>query len=437
MITQKEDFMADNEIVVVDGVRTPFIKSWTLFDKCSAQELGAACVTELLQKTGIEPKNIDEVIIGCVGQPANAANVARVISLMSGIPKDKRAYTVNRNCASGFEAVTSGAEKIASGQDEVVIAGGAESMSSAPLLFTKEAAGLFMKLQRARSIGEKLSAALHFRPRHFAPQAALQMALTDPTCGLNMGQTAEVLAKKFAISRLKQDEFSLQSHLRSAASRSILKEETMTIFTGSNYQNAVSADNGVRDKQSMDDLAKLKTIFEKNTGTVTAGNSSQITDGACTLLLMSGGRARSMGYEVLGTIAGYEYAGVEPSEMGLGPVFAIERLLRKKGLSMKDIQLFEINEAFAVQVLSCLEALSSKAFAQKNFHAQEAVGEINPDLLNVNGGAIALGHPVGASGSRLILTCLKEMKRRRLNRGLVSLCVGGGQGGAILLERSV
>ena len=427
--------MNSNEIVIVDGVRTPFIKSWTLFNNCSAQQLGASCVTELLQRTGIDSRQVDEVIIGCVAQPADAANVARVISLMAGIPKDKRAYTVNRNCASGFEAVTSAAEKILSGHDEVVIAGGSESMSNAPLLFSKEAAGLFMRLQKAKSIGEKLSAALRFRPRHFSPQAALSMALTDPTCGLNMGQTAEVLAKKFAISRRRQDEFALQSHQRSAASRAMLKEETMTLFTGSEYQNAVSLDNGVREKQSLDDLAKLRPIFDRYTGTVTAGNSSQITDGACALLLMNGAKAQAMGYDILGTVAGYEYAGVEPSEMGLGPVFAIERLLRKKGLSVKDIQLFEINEAFAVQVLSCLDALSSKTFAQKYFSKQESVGSIDPSLLNVNGGAVALGHPVGASGARLVLTCLKEMKRRRLHRGLVSLCVGGGQGGAILLER--
>ena len=427
--------MADNEIVIIDGVRTPFIKAWTLLDACSAQTLGALCVTELLQRTELKPEKVDEVIMGCVAQPVDAANVARVISLMAGIPKDKRAYTVNRNCASGFEAVTSGVEKILAGQDETVIVGGSESMSNAPLLFSKEAATLFMKLQKARSLGEKLAVAARFRPRHFSPRPALQMALTDPTCGLNMGQTAEVLAKKFAVSRTKQDEFALESHRRSTAARTILKEETMTVFTGTHYENPVSMDNGVREKQSMEDLAKLKPIFDRYTGTVTAGNSSQITDGACTLLLMNGAKARAGGYEILGTVAGYEYAGVEPSEMGLGPVFAVEKLLRKKKISLEDIQLFEINEAFAVQVLACLEALSSKAFAQKYFSTQETVGQIDPSLLNVNGGAIALGHPVGASGARLVLTCLKEMKRRNLHRGLVSLCVGGGQGGAILLER--
>ncbi len=428
--------MADNDIVVVDGVRTPFIKSWTSFDNIPAQQLGSACLTELLQRTGIKPSMVDEVIVGCVGQPSDAANVARVISLMAGIPKDKRAYTVNRNCASGFEAVTSGMEKILAGQDEVVIAGGAESMSNAPLQFSKEAATLFMKLQRAKSLGEKLSLILKFRPSHFSPRPALQMALTDPTCGLNMGQTAEVLAKKFAISRQRQDQFALQSHLRSAAARALFKEEMMTIFAGRDYRDAVSQDNGVRDKQSIEDLAKLKPIFDRYSGTVTAGNSSQITDGACMVLLMTRAKARAMGYEILGTITGYDYAGVDPSQMGLGPVFAIEKLIRKKGISLKDIQIFEINEAFAAQVLSCVDALTSKTFAEENFPERKVIGQIDLSLLNVNGGAIALGHPVGASGSRLILTCLKEMKRRNLQRGLVSLCVGGGQGGAVLLERS-
>ncbi|OIO38715.1 MAG: acetyl-CoA acyltransferase [Candidatus Omnitrophica bacterium CG1_02_46_14] len=409
--------MSHLEIAVVNGVRTSFVKAWSVFDKCSAQHLGAACVTELFQRTDIDPAVIDDVIMGCVGQPADASNIARVISLMAGIPKDKKAYTVNRNCASGFEAVTGAAEKIMTGQDEVVIAGGSESMSNVPFMFSKEATALFMKLQKARSVLEKLSVILQFRPGHFSPHPALQLALTDPTCGLNMGQTAEVLARKFAISRKRQDEYALESHKKAFAARSLFKEEIMTLFTGSRYQTAVAYDNGVREKQSMEDLAKLKPIFDRYSGTVTAGNSSQITDGACTLLLMSYERARAMGFDPLGVIAGYEYAGVEPSEMGLGPVFAIEKLLKKQGLSLRDIQLIEINEAFAAQVLSCVDLLG-----------------IDPSILNVNGGAIALGHPVGASGARLVLTCLKEMKRRKLHRGLVSLCVGGGQGGAILLE---
>lgn len=423
------------KIAIVEGVRTPFIKAWSLFDGLSAQRLGAICVTELLQRTEMDPHKIDEVILGCVGQPIDAANVSRVVSLYAGIPKDKKAYTVNRNCASGFEAVTSAAEKINAGQDEIVIAGGTESMSNAPLVFSKDTAGLFMKLQRAKTFLQKLQVMAQFRPKHFAPIPALQCALTDPVCGLNMGQTAEVIAKKFAISREKQDVFALESHNRVMASREKLREEMMTVFIPPSYDKHVQDDNGVREGQTMEMLGKLKPVFDRYTGTVTAGNSSQITDGACALLIMEEEKAKAMGYEILGTIAGYDYVGLEPSEMGMGPAFAIEKVLRKTGIPIKDIQLFEINEAFAVQVLACMEALNSEKFAKDNFPGGKPVGEINPALLNVNGGGIALGHPVGVSGARLILTCLKEMKRRGLQRGLVSLCIGGGQGGAVLLER--
>ena len=417
-------------------MRTPFIKAWTLFEDLPAQKLGALCLTELLQRTEIDPNLVDEVIVGCVGQPIDAANVARVISLYAGIPKSKKAYTVNRNCASGFEAVTSAVEKITAGQDDIVIAGGAESMSNAPLVFSKDAVKIFMRLGRAKSFMEKLGVFSQFRPKHFAPQAALGLALTDPTCGLNMGQTAEVVAKKFGISRQRQDKFALESHQRVIASREKLKEEMMSVFVPPSFEKTVGEDNGVREGQSMDALAKLKPVFDRRSGTVTAGNSSQITDGACMLLLMEEERAKAMGYEILGTIAAYDYVGLEPSEMGLGPAFVIEKILRKAGLPLSAIDLFEINEAFAAQVLASIDALACKKFAAKHFPGGQPVGEINPAILNVNGGGIALGHPVGVTGSRLILTCLKEMKRRDLHRGLVSLCIGGGQGGAVLLERN-
>ncbi len=424
------------KIAIVDGVRTPFIKAWTAFDALTAQKLGAMCVTELLQRTQIDPEKIDEVILGCVGNPLDAANVARIVSLQAGIPKSKRAYTVSRNCASGLEAVTSAAEKIQVGQDEVVIAGGTESMSNAPLVFTKAAAGIFLNLQKAKTFGERLSVMMQFRPRHFAPQVAVQMGLTDPVCGLNMGQTAEVLAKKFGISRERQDAFSLESHRRVIASREKLREEMMTVFLPPKFEQTIKDDNGVRENLTPEQLAKLKTIFDRRSGTVTAGNASQLTDGACAILMMEESRAKAEGYTILGTLSFYDTIGLEPAEMGLGPAFVIERLLRKNNLSLKDIELFEINEAFAAQVLACTDALASKKFAEENFPGKQPVGEINPALLNVNGGAIALGHPVGVSGARLVLTCLKEMKRRGLHRGLVSMCVGGGQGAAAILERA-
>lgn len=423
------------KIAIVNGIRTPFIKSWTLFDQITAQQLGGICVSEILQITEIDPHLVDEVIMGCVGQPSEAANTARVIALYGGIPKDKKAYTVSRNCASGFESVTSAVEKIQCGQDEIVIAGGSESMSNAPFILKKSTASLLMKLSRAKTLMDRLKVLGMFRLKNLQPIAALQLALTDPVCGLNMGQTAEVLARKFAIGRTKQDEFALASHLKALENRERLQEETMTVHIPPKYKKFVRDDNGPREGQTIEALTKLRPAFDRLAGTVTAGNASQITDGACALLLMPVEKAKAMGYEILGTIRSYEYVGLEPSEMGLGPAFAIEKVLRKEGMKLSDIELFEINEAFAVQVISCLEALNSKKFAQEFFPNAEPVGELNPNLLNVNGGAIALGHPVGVSGARLILTCLKEMKRRALHRGLVSLCVGGGQGGAIILER--
>jgi len=422
------------KIAIVNGVRTPFVKAWDAFDRMPAQQLGALCVTELLQRTELDVRKVDEVIMGCVGQPVEAANVARVISLLAGIPQETKAYTVSRNCASGFEAVTSAAEKIRCGADEIVIAGGTESMSNMPLLFNKDASTLFLKLSKAKTLTGKLKTLMQFRPRHFAPVPSIMLGLTDPVCGLNMGQTAEVLAKDFGISRDDQDRFALESHRRAEAARERLREETMDVFVPPDYKMCVRDDNGIRKNQTCEALQKLKPIFEKRTGTVTAGNASQITDGACAMLVMSEEKAKSMGLEVLGFLRDYAYVGLEPARMGLGPAIAIEQVLTRNALGLDDFGLFEINEAFAVQVLACLRALASGDFAKKHFKSGTPPGMIPLEKLNVNGGAIALGHPVGTSGARLILTCLKEMKRRLAKRGLVSACVGGGQGAALILE---
>ena len=422
-------------IAIVNGVRTPLIKAWDAFDNIPAQQLGAMCVTELLQRTELDSRLVDEVVMGCVGQPAEAANVARVISLLVGLPHNKRAYTVSRNCASGFEAITSAAEKIQCGVDEIVIAGGTESMSNMPMLFKKETATLFLKLSKAKTVLGKLKILACMRPHHFSPISSIMLGLTDPVCGLNMGQTAEVLAKDFAISREEQDHFALESHRRATAAREKLRDETMDVFIPTDHRTCVRSDNGVRENQSYEALTKLKPLFEKGTGTVTAGNASQITDGACALLLMPEEKAKNLGYEVLGILRDYVSVGLDPARMGLGPVFAIEAILSRNALALKDIDLFEINEAFAAQVLACLRALACPQFAKKHFPSGRPVGEIPTNILNVNGGAIALGHPVGTSGARLVLTCLREMKRRDVKRGLVSACVGGGQGTALILER--
>ncbi|MDP1854333.1 MAG: thiolase family protein [Candidatus Omnitrophota bacterium] len=414
-----------SRIAIVDGIRTPFVKAWTDFDAIPAHELGRIAVRELLERTGISPDKIDEVIFGAVSQPPEASNVARVISLLSAIPKEKRAYTISRNCASGFESVTSAAEKINAGIDEIVIAGGTESMSNIPLLYRKDTAKIFLKISKAKSMLEKLALFLSFRPRHFLkPEIGLALGLTDPVCGLNMGQTAEVLAKEYAISRREQDEFALESHKRVQGAQEKLREEIVPVWVPPKYEKVIERDNGVRENITLEDLAKLRPYFDRYSGTVTVGNACQVSDGACALLVMKEEKAKELGFTPLGFIRAYDYVGVEPGKMGIGPAFAIPEVLKKANLKLNDIGLLEINEAFAAQVIACEREMS-----------RSGIGKIERNILNVNGGAIALGHPVGTTGARLILTLLKEMKRRSLHLGLASLCVGGGQGGAIILER--
>lgn len=422
-------------IAIIDGIRTPFCKMGSAFNFTSAQELGRIAVRELIERTGFDVNAIDEVIFGCVGQPADAANIARVISLLAGIPKTTPAVTVHRNCASGLESVVNAAIKIKAGEGRCFLTGGTESMSNIPFYFTKDYQEFLGALMRTKSVPEKLSVLVRFRFKFLTPRIGLQLGLTDPVCGLNMGQTAEVLAKEFGISRNDQDKFALESHQRSLQSRSFLRGEIVPVVPSPKFKEAVMDDNGPRDKQTFEALAKLKPYFEKGTGTVTAGNSSQITDGAVALLVASESRARELGREPLGYIKSFAFAGVEPNRMGIGPAHAIPMALRKANVRLNEIQAVEINEAFAAQVLACVKALSSEKFA-KDFGYEGFTGAIKPEILNVNGGAIALGHPVGATGGRLILTMLKHMKRNNLKLGLVSLCIGGGQGAAMVLERN-
>jgi acetyl-CoA C-acetyltransferase/acetyl-CoA acyltransferase len=409
-------------LAIIDGVRTPFCKAGTDLAGLTAQELGRIAVSELLERTGLDRHQVSQTIFGNVAQPGEAANIARVIALNANIPQEIPAYTVHRNCASGFEAVTSAYEKMAAGQGDVFVVGGAESMSNIPLLFGRAAADKFAALSRAKSLPARLSALLAFRLRDFQPRIGLMLGLTDPVCGLNMGQTAEVLYREFGITRDQQDAFALDSHLKAAKAREKLREEIVTVYLPKGQ--FVDRDNGVRENQTIGALAKLKPVFDRRAGTVTAGNASQVTDGAVALLATTEEKARTLGLKPLGFLRSYAYAGVDPRKMGLGPAYAIPKALDRGVVRWEEIQLIEINEAFAVQVLAC-ELVLRKQFGLA----------INRDLLNVNGGAIALGHPVGASGARLVLTLLHEMKRRNLKTGIASACVGGGQGAALILER--
>ncbi len=383
----------------------------------TAADLGQSAVAALLAQTGIDPARIDEVIFGCVGQPADAMNIARVVALRAGIPQGVPAVTVHRNCASGFESITTAAERIASGRGKLYLVGGTESMSHAPLLFPRSAAGAFAALSKARDFRSKLAAVARFRPADFKPTPALLLALRDPVSGLGMGDTAETLAREHKISREAQDAFALRSHQRAAAARRFLSGEIAPAYPPGG--DAVTVDNGVRDSQSPEALAQLRPVFDRTTGTVTAGNASQITDGAVAMLVSDGATATELGIEPLGTLAGYAYTGCDPARMGLGPVGAIAEANGRTGLTLADADVIEINEAFAAQALAVCQQLG-----------------LDPEAINPNGGAIALGHPVGATGTRLALTALRQLKSKDQHRALVSLCVGGGQGAALWLERT-
>ncbi len=420
-------------MVIVDGVRTPFCKAGTDFAALGADELGRIAVSALLTRTDLDPALIDEVIFGCVAQPADAANVARVIALRAGIPQSVPAVTVHRNCASGFEAITQAQEKMLAGRGNIFVVGGTESMSNIPLLFNASAAKKFGQLVRAKSFLQHAKAFAAFRPADFKPRFGLLLGLTDPVCNLNMGETAEVLARESGTSRAVQDAFALQSHRRAAAARDKFAEEICPVFQAG--KNVVTQDNGIRENQTTEALAKLKPQFDRRNGTVTAGNASQITDGAVALLVMSESRAKELGYKPLGALTGYAYAGCDPVRMGLGPVFAMAQAEAQTGLKLADADIIEINEAFAAQVVAVIKCAASEEFAHDQLHRREPLGEIPAAKLNINGGSIALGHPVGATGARLVLTALKELQRRNARRALVSLCIGGGQGAALWLER--
>lgn len=422
------------DIAILDGVRTPFVKAFGPMAAVPAQELGRVATVQLLKRSGIQPDQVDQVVFGNVASPPEAANVARVIALQAGIPESRPAHTVHRNCASGMEAIMTAAHLIQLGEAKTVIAGGTESMSRIPLIFNESATAKFLALAKAKGWWQRLKAMGGFRLKDFQPVPAIKMGLTDPVSGLIMGETAEVLVEDFAITRQEQDVYALESHRKAVAAhkRGVFDEEIVPVQAGGKQ---VKEDVGPRADQSLEALAKLKPYFKKD-GTVTVGNSCSITDGAAALVLMPGEAARVAGLKPLGYLRSYAVAGCDPRRMGIGPVFAMSKLLDHTGLAMKDIDLIEMNEAFAAQIIANERAFGSDKFAQEHLGRQQALGKLDLGRVNVNGGAIALGHPVGATGARIALTLLKELRRRNLQRGVATLCVGGGQGAALLLERA-
>jgi acetyl-CoA acetyltransferase family protein len=426
-------------VVIAGGARTPFAKAAGALRRMTARELGVVAAREAIARSGLLPAEIDTVIIGNVASPADASNIARVIAVQAGVPESAPAHTVNRNCASSLEAIAQAAHLVSTGEARVVLAGGVESMSNVPLLLPEELKDVLMAARRAKSLPARLAAWARLRPRHLKAVSGLEAGLSDPLCGLNMGQTAEVLAAEFGITRDEQDRFALESHRRATVAAGRLREEMAPVFAPGRRSDLkpLHEDVGPRANQTLEALGRLKPWFDPHRGTITAGNSSPITDGAAAVVVASEEALRELaggGLRPLARIRSWASVGLSARRMGLGPAHAVPAALRRAGATLADIDLVEINEAFAAQVLACVKAMASAEFARRELGLDAAVGEVRPERTNVNGGAIALGHPVGASGARLVLTLAMEMRRRQASLGLATLCVGGGQGAAIVLE---
>jgi acetyl-CoA acetyltransferase family protein len=421
------------DVVIVDGLRTPYARAGTLLKDVPAQELARIVTTELLARTGLDPTELDHVIFGNIAQPPDAVNLSRVAALLAGVPRRVPAFTVNRLCGSGLQSIADAWYRISSGDADAIIAGGVESMSNIPFLYSRESQEIFTEVFTAKDLGKRVAAASRFRPKHFKPEIGLQQGLTDAVCGLNMGETAEVLAKEHHISREEQDAFALKSHRRVTLARAKLAEEIVPVPIPPKYSDMAIADNGVRENQTMEALGKLRPYFDPKFGTVTAGNSSQITDGGAATLVMGAEAASAHGYRPLGKVRGFAFVGVDPERMGLGPAAATPLALKRAGVSWGDIGLVEMNEAFAAQCLAVARVFPSREWHER-YGTGGPIGEIDWERTNVNGGAIALGHPVGSSANRLVTTLLKEMRRRDVPLGLATMCIGGGQGGAVVLE---
>lgn len=421
------------EVYIVDGARTPFLKARGKPGPLSASDLAVSTGKELLLRQSFAATDIDEVVIGCMMPSPDEANIGRVVALRLGCGKSVPAYTVQRNCASGMQAIDNAVNDIASGRCNLVLAGGTEAMSRAPLLYNNHMVNWLAGLWGAKNFGNKFKKIIQFRPSFLSPVVALLRGLTDPMVNLSMGQTAENVAYRFNITREQMDAFAMESHQRVAEAQDQQHLNEVTPAFSETGEFAV-IDDGVRRDTSMEKLASLKPFFDKKFGSVTAGNSSQVTDGAALLILASKDAVKKFNLPVIAKIVATEWAGLDPAEMGLGPVYATSLLMDRCKLTKDDIDYWEINEAFAAQVLGCLAAWESDEYCREFLGRDKAFGSIDRKRLNVDGGGIALGHPVGASGARIVLHLANILKRTNARRGLATICIGGGQGGAMLIE---
>lgn len=426
--------MSAEPIYVIDGARTPFLKARNAPGPFAASDLATAAGSALLARQTFAPEQLDEVIVGCASPSADEVNIGRVVALRMGCGLKVPGWTVMRNCASGMQALDSAIANIRCGRAQLVLAGGVDALSRAPLLYSDAMVRWFAGWMGARSLGEKFAMLGRFRPGYLAPVIGIMKGLTDPVVGQLMGQTAENLAWKYHIGREEMDAFAVESHRRVAAAQDAghFTAELVPLIGRDGTLYAV--DDGLRRDASLAGLARLKPFFDKKYGRVTAGNSSQITDGAAWLILASAAAVERFGLAPIGRIVDSQWAGLEPEEMGLGPVHAATPLLLRHGLGLADLDLVEINEAFAAQVIACLRAWQDDDYCRQRLGLPGALGRLDPARLNVDGGAVALGHPVGASGARIVLHLLHALRRTGGRRGLASICIGGGQGGAMLVE---
>ncbi|MCD6055234.1 MAG: Thiolase [Gammaproteobacteria bacterium] len=423
-------------VYIVDGRRTPFLKAANRPGNLSASDLAVQAAAHLLLPYPILASDLDEVMIGNVMPSPDEANIARLIALRLGCGDAVPGVSVHRNCGSGMQALDMARFAIAEGRYDLVLAGGTEAMSRAPLLFPSQMSAWLGQWMSAKTLPDRLKVLAQFRLSQLKPIVALLKGLRDPVVNLSMGQTAEELAYRFHISREEMDQFANESHRRSAQAK---KQGYFSYLSPvyDKYGTAYEYDTGVREDSSVAKLATLKPYFDKTYGLVTAGNSSQITDGACVLLLASAHAVKRFQLPVLGRFIDCQWAGLSPRYMGLGPVHAAIPLLQRYGLSIQDIDYWEINEAFAAQVIACFKAFADPDYCSEEFGGLAgAFGELDGSRVNVDGGAVALGHPLGASGARVILQLLYTMARNHARRGVAALCIGGGQGGAVLLERT-
>ncbi|HEY5062853.1 MAG TPA: acetyl-CoA C-acyltransferase FadI [Gemmatimonadaceae bacterium] len=422
-------------VAIIDGVRTPFARAGSVLKNLSAIELGKRCVAELIQRTDIDGDLIEAIVYGTVVPSVIAPNIAREVSLMPMLPRGCEAYTVSRACASANQAITDAADQIVLGHHDVVIAGGAESLSNVPILHSRSMSDKLVALSRAKSTAARLGILGSIRPRDFVP---ITPAIAEPTTGETMGQSAEKMAKINHISREEQDQFALRSHRLAAVGTGDgrLTAEITPAYVPPRYDTALASDNGIRTDSSIEQLRALKPVFDKRYGTVTAGNSSPLTDGASAVLLMSDERAQALGYTPRAYIRSYAYAALDPGEQLLmGPVLAAPVALARAGLTLPEIDLVEMHEAFAAQVLCNLRGLESREWAERAGFASP-VGAVDRSKLNVMGGSIAIGHPFGATGGRILTTLTNELARRGGQFGLMTVCAAGGMGHAMVIERA-